>query len=349
MYQVAGSLPFLWGVAILGQVKHQRSSELQSGAQFNHAYKDFDAMQAAFLAFVQNALMFKSSIPHKSANDEDEESSLDSGSDKDNEWERNTGKGREGMSQDFLPFDTCNLFGMTPHSDEIFGDNVSSLSNTLLDARLPEALPSGVSTDASSGPVSMTGASNNLSLAELFCDSHSATLDPIKAGTTNFSTFDPHAFTDLVSNSTALDKVSLQLDISQQAEVLLPAVPSMHSKEEEDDQEGDLLVNQPELLYYLQVYVHYQALQWRMRLVFTYVTVFHSIRENATTTLVSKHITLTPWTCRKGLVTLKYFNRDLAGSLKDGSVFAFKDWALKKRIYKTELLQLSINVMWFAN
>ncbi|KAG1750475.1 uncharacterized protein EDB91DRAFT_1244056 [Suillus paluster] len=42
-------------------------------------------------------------------------------------------------------------------------------------------------------------------------------------------------------------------------------------------------------------------------------------------------------------------NRDLAESLKDGSVFAFKDWASKKGIYKTELLQLGINVMWFAN
>ncbi|KAG1824017.1 hypothetical protein EV424DRAFT_1346255 [Suillus variegatus] len=42
-------------------------------------------------------------------------------------------------------------------------------------------------------------------------------------------------------------------------------------------------------------------------------------------------------------------NRDLAESLKDGSVFAFKDWESKKGIYKTELLQLGINIMWFAN
>ncbi|KAG1867723.1 hypothetical protein F4604DRAFT_1927517 [Suillus subluteus] len=39
-------------------------------------------------------------------------------------------------------------------------------------------------------------------------------------------------------------------------------------------------------------------------------------------------------------------NRDLAESLKDGSVFAFKS---KKGIYKMELLQLGVNVMWFAN
>ncbi|KAG1818054.1 uncharacterized protein BJ212DRAFT_122398 [Suillus subaureus] len=42
-------------------------------------------------------------------------------------------------------------------------------------------------------------------------------------------------------------------------------------------------------------------------------------------------------------------NRDLAESLKDGAVFAFKDWVSKMGIYKMELLQLGINVMWFAN
>ncbi|KAG2145165.1 hypothetical protein DEU56DRAFT_899942 [Suillus clintonianus] len=42
-------------------------------------------------------------------------------------------------------------------------------------------------------------------------------------------------------------------------------------------------------------------------------------------------------------------NRDLAEYLKVESVFAFKDWESKKGIYKTELLQLGINVMWFAN
>ncbi|KAG1871483.1 hypothetical protein F4604DRAFT_1583260 [Suillus subluteus] len=42
-------------------------------------------------------------------------------------------------------------------------------------------------------------------------------------------------------------------------------------------------------------------------------------------------------------------NRDLAESLKDGSSFVFKDWTAKTGIYKTELLQDGINVMWFAN
>ncbi|KAG0698268.1 hypothetical protein DFH29DRAFT_855997 [Suillus ampliporus] len=42
-------------------------------------------------------------------------------------------------------------------------------------------------------------------------------------------------------------------------------------------------------------------------------------------------------------------NRDLAESLKDGSVFVFKDWLSKKGIYKTELLQEGINLMWFTN
>ncbi|KAG2338901.1 hypothetical protein BDR05DRAFT_1062480 [Suillus weaverae] len=35
-------------------------------------------------------------------------------------------------------------------------------------------------------------------------------------------------------------------------------------------------------------------------------------------------------------------NRDLAEFLKDGAVFAFKDWELKSGIYKTELLQLGV-------
>ncbi|KAG1796663.1 uncharacterized protein HD556DRAFT_1441342 [Suillus plorans] len=42
-------------------------------------------------------------------------------------------------------------------------------------------------------------------------------------------------------------------------------------------------------------------------------------------------------------------NRDLAESLKDDSSFVFKDWTTKTGIYKTELLQDGINVMWFAN
>ncbi|KAG2106484.1 hypothetical protein BD769DRAFT_1675906 [Suillus cothurnatus] len=42
-------------------------------------------------------------------------------------------------------------------------------------------------------------------------------------------------------------------------------------------------------------------------------------------------------------------NRDLAESLKTSSLFVFKDWTTKTGIYKTELLQDGINVMWFAN
>jgi hypothetical protein len=78
-----------------------------------------------------------------------------------------------------------------------------------LDAALPEALPTTVtaseaSANASTGLVS-TGVSDNLSLAaELLHDSHSATLDPIIAGTADFSAFDPHAFTNIL-NPAALD------------------------------------------------------------------------------------------------------------------------------------------------
>lgn len=42
-------------------------------------------------------------------------------------------------------------------------------------------------------------------------------------------------------------------------------------------------------------------------------------------------------------------NRDLAESLKNGSSFVFKDWTTKTGIYKTDLLQDGINIMWFAN
>ncbi|KAG1747496.1 hypothetical protein EDD22DRAFT_958240 [Suillus occidentalis] len=53
--------------------------------------------------------------------------------------------------------------------------------------------------------------------------------------------------------------------------------------------------------------------------------------------------------CTSNSNTVIRQNWDLAENLKDGSVFAFKDWAMKSGIYKMELLQLSINVMWFAD
>ncbi|KAG2743289.1 hypothetical protein P692DRAFT_201692834, partial [Suillus brevipes Sb2] len=42
-------------------------------------------------------------------------------------------------------------------------------------------------------------------------------------------------------------------------------------------------------------------------------------------------------------------NRDLAESLKEGSRFVFKDWEMKRGIYKTGLIQEAMNHMWFAN
>ncbi|KAG1806059.1 hypothetical protein EV424DRAFT_1516950 [Suillus variegatus] len=42
-------------------------------------------------------------------------------------------------------------------------------------------------------------------------------------------------------------------------------------------------------------------------------------------------------------------NRDRAESLKEGSLFAYKDWESKQGIYKTDLLQMGVNHMWFAN
>ncbi|KAJ7128799.1 hypothetical protein C8R43DRAFT_1134379 [Mycena crocata] len=43
------------------------------------------------------------------------------------------------------------------------------------------------------------------------------------------------------------------------------------------------------------------------------------------------------------------FNRKLAEDLKEGSSFAFKHVADKKGLYKHRILQMAINVMWFAN
>ncbi|KAG1896502.1 uncharacterized protein F5891DRAFT_1175230 [Suillus fuscotomentosus] len=42
-------------------------------------------------------------------------------------------------------------------------------------------------------------------------------------------------------------------------------------------------------------------------------------------------------------------NRDLAEALKEGSCFVFKDWEMKRGIYKTGLIQEVVNDMWFAN
>ncbi|KAG1827949.1 hypothetical protein DFJ58DRAFT_849273 [Suillus subalutaceus] len=242
--------------------------ELQSGAQFNHVYKDFDGMQAAFLGFVQNALAFESTLPHdESAGDEEEKSSSDWDSDED-------GRENEGMSQDeHLPtFDTSNLYQMTPQSDEVLGDNASG-SHTLLDTLLPKALPtsaSKVSTDASTGL-----AGSSLLAVEFHHPPHSAaTFDPIVAGAANFSAFDPHAFATMINNPnfdpgmipdwftpplnsttnkslpgqspanlTSLDNCDRPyLPLSE--EVLLPPVLSMNS---EEGQDNDSLLNQPEI------------------------------------------------------------------------------------------------------
>ncbi|KAG2342077.1 hypothetical protein BDR05DRAFT_949333 [Suillus weaverae] len=258
--------------------------ELQSGAQFNHVYKDFDRMQAAFVAFMQNALEtpdlpspqseFESTLPHdETAGDEDEESSSDWDSDEDHN-DRREKSVEEGMSQveDLPPFDTSSLYWMTPQSDEILEDHTSSshtLLDILLDSALPEALPTTASNDASTALGSMTGTDNNSSLAtEFLRHLHTAAFDPIIAGTADFSAFNPHAFAAIVNdpyfepgaldnvgggdlpaqppaNLTSPDNDCPYLPPSnQEVEVLLPAVPSTNS---EEGQDNDSLLNQPEI------------------------------------------------------------------------------------------------------
>ncbi|KAG1898742.1 uncharacterized protein F5891DRAFT_1190536 [Suillus fuscotomentosus] len=52
--------------------------ELESGAQFDQTYANFDVVQAAFLAFVKDALAFESTLPQDSDTEEAEDSSSDS-------------------------------------------------------------------------------------------------------------------------------------------------------------------------------------------------------------------------------------------------------------------------------
>ncbi|KAG1720912.1 uncharacterized protein EDB91DRAFT_1256776 [Suillus paluster] len=42
-------------------------------------------------------------------------------------------------------------------------------------------------------------------------------------------------------------------------------------------------------------------------------------------------------------------NHDHTKNLKEGSLFAYQDWESKHGIYKTDLLQMGANHMWFAN
>lgn len=249
-------------------------------------YKDFDGMQAAFLAFVQNALAFESTLPHdETAEDEDEESSSDWDFDEDNNNRR--GKSvEEDMSQveDLALFDTNNLYRMTPQSasDEILEDHASGSHttplDTLLDSALPKAFPttaSQASADASTALGSMAGTVDNSSLATEFL-SHSTAFDPIVEGTADFSAFDPHAFAAIVNNPyfepgvlnndwsmRALDTTDKSSDLPAQSPANLTSpddcdcppsnqemevlLPAVPSANSEEGQDDDSLLNQPEV------------------------------------------------------------------------------------------------------
>ncbi|KAG1853650.1 hypothetical protein F4604DRAFT_1686242 [Suillus subluteus] len=59
--------------------------ELESGAQFDQTYANFEAVQAAFLTFVKDALAFESILPQDLDVEEEEDSSSDSDDDSDEE------------------------------------------------------------------------------------------------------------------------------------------------------------------------------------------------------------------------------------------------------------------------
>ncbi|KAG2038606.1 hypothetical protein BDR03DRAFT_1009596 [Suillus americanus] len=108
--------------------------ELESGAQFDQTYANFDAVQAAFLTFIKDALAFESTLPQNSDNEEAEDSSdLHDGSDE--EW--------AAMKDldDLLPnsahqINTAGMYQMTPQSESSIEDNfATSIAST--DASLP--------------------------------------------------------------------------------------------------------------------------------------------------------------------------------------------------------------------
>ncbi|KAG2051239.1 hypothetical protein BDR06DRAFT_1010589 [Suillus hirtellus] len=186
--------------------------ELENGAQFNHVYKYFDAVQGAFLTFVKNALTFESTLPEELENDEgkDEQSSSDSDNDKDKD----------------SPFE--NMYHMTPEVDLLtIADASSGLhASSSLHASTDASSGLPASTDASSGLPASTDASADpppLQVPYIPADAsaylgstnepnydlplanewpHDPILDPIIMGTAGFGAFDPNAFSAIVTNPT---------------------------------------------------------------------------------------------------------------------------------------------------
>ncbi|KAG2153811.1 hypothetical protein DEU56DRAFT_951204 [Suillus clintonianus] len=92
--------------------------ELESGAQFNQAYSNFDLMQSAFLSFVKDATAFESALSHEA------DSAIDSDSDDEDDGE--TSSGSEDGDDGGVHESSRGLYRM-PASD-------SSLTDAMLDS-----------------------------------------------------------------------------------------------------------------------------------------------------------------------------------------------------------------------
>ncbi|KAG1793355.1 uncharacterized protein HD556DRAFT_1308778 [Suillus plorans] len=121
--------------------------ELESGAQFDQTYANFDAVQGAFLAFVKDALAFESTLPQDSDAEEAEDSSSDSHDGSDEEWATMSGSEHGGCHveeedlDDLLPnsahqINTAGMYRMTPQSESSIEDDFgAAIAST--DASLP--------------------------------------------------------------------------------------------------------------------------------------------------------------------------------------------------------------------
>ncbi|KAG1800843.1 uncharacterized protein HD556DRAFT_1304834 [Suillus plorans] len=164
--------------------------ELESGAQFDQTYANFDAVQGAFLAFVKDALAFESTLPQDSDAEEAEDSSSDSHDGSDEEWATTSGSEHGGCHveeedlDDLLPnsahrINTAGMYWMTPQSESSIEDDFgAAIAST--DASLPCARVLG---DASSG-------------SQLPSDSHLASFN----NPPNLPVFDHEVFTALIND-----------------------------------------------------------------------------------------------------------------------------------------------------
>ncbi|KAG1881239.1 hypothetical protein F4604DRAFT_1922245 [Suillus subluteus] len=195
--------------------------ELESGAQFDQTYANFDAVQGAFLAFVKDALAFESTLPQDSDAEEAEDSSSDSHDGSDEEWATTSGSEHGGCHveeedlDDLLPnsahrINTAGMYRMTPQSESSIEDDFgAAIAST--DASLPCARVLG---DASSG-------------SQLPSDSHLASFN----NPPNLPVFDHEVFTALINdpnfNISILDALpeAPPLQFNPYPEVFIPPAP----------------------------------------------------------------------------------------------------------------------------